>query len=82
MSVDSNNPNTAASLAATIRGLATEAHRIINGREVEDREIEALLARIDRTAGMPAVEAHGPIQRWLENLRREVEAAAQPVGPA
>ncbi len=80
MSAAPYHPNPAAGLAVTIRSLASEAHRIVHGSMPDEGEVEALLARIDRVRQSLAPGTQAAIRRWLESLRREVEAAALPIG--
>ncbi len=77
------NPNdNASTLAQAIRRLARDAHALLNGPDAEEHAVEALIARIDRVRQSEAARDREPIVRWLESLRREVEAAYLPVGPA
>jgi hypothetical protein len=68
----------AQTLAGAVRALARDARRALGGLDVREVELTGLVQRIDLLRKSPAARDHAPILRWLDNLRREVEAARVP----
>ncbi len=60
------------SLGATVRRLARDAQAWRIGLNHDEDERMQLLSRIDRLACTLEGPSHQPLQRWLENLRRDL----------
>jgi hypothetical protein len=68
----------AAVLAAVVRSLAGDVHRLVGSSAEQPRELAAVTARIRYLAGeLRRHQPGSPLLRWLLSLEREVEAAMQ-----
>ncbi len=63
-------------LAATVRSLAVEVHRLASVGSAESREIAALAGRVRqvRTELDGGNGAMTPLQRWLDGLQQELDS--------
>jgi hypothetical protein len=62
-------------LARAIRDLARDAHRTLT-HSPSEASLRRLSRRIDVLAAVLAHRRGGPLEAWLDSLRREVRAAA------
>src|SRR5262249_42024266 len=67
--------DTGPSWSQKLRRLAQESHQLMQAAEVDPIKVERLLRRIDVLRQELESMPHGPLLRWLENLRDEVEAS-------
>ena len=91
---DSKAINESASLAAAVRILAHDVHRLMASRAQggpggDNREVCALLQRVDRARRQVRGRRADDLSRWLDSLHRQVlqlqrpvVREAQPLGPA
>ena len=61
-------------LAATVRTLARDAHRVVSAEPGAVEEASEVLERIDRLREQYGNRPQTPLTRWLESLRQRVEA--------
>jgi hypothetical protein len=72
------NHENACQLAWAVLALARDARSVLSGLATTDRELNHLLQRIDALRASVSGRPQTPVARWLENLRREVEAVREP----
>lgn len=63
-----------ATLAAEVRALATIAYQAVNDPATRATEFRAISRRISRLQGEIPGRPSDDLSRWLENLRRRVDA--------
>jgi hypothetical protein len=71
--VDRPSPCDGAPLAASIRSLATQAHRILNDPD-GGHDHRDLARQVDDLRHCLADDPSGELARWLEDLGRRIEA--------
>jgi hypothetical protein len=75
MSTDPAKPCSGATLAATVRSLAKQAHLLLNDPTTQDHELRDLARRIGKLQDHVASWPPSDLTLWLESLRGRVEAS-------
>jgi hypothetical protein len=75
--VPTSDPDDAASLAVSVRELASSAHALLRDPAASVEDLLAALRRISRLEARLRGASDNPLGHWMENLRRRVEAAVR-----
>ena len=70
----------AETLAASVRSLATDAHRLLNRPDIDPLEFRTLTRRISALRRQVPGGPSGELARWLDSLRRRMEACHPSAG--
>jgi hypothetical protein len=70
------SPGNDSGLSARLLGLARDVRKVIHDGSTDPEETARLSDRLTRLRGVLVGRAGSPLDRWFENLQRQLDAAA------